>query len=463
MNSIILHIDFNSYFATVEQQANPRLRGKPIGVTGGDRTKRTVIGAASVEAKKYGVKTGMRIPEALKLCPNLILVKGDSDKYLSCTKKFLNILKNYSPYLEVFSIDEVFLELYQNNSEGLKGFEARNVWGVRGGKSIQTPHPFSTDDTSLDTQHRFSIPNDAYSYAIAIAQDIKEQIKQKVGSWITVSIGISYNKRMAKLAGSLYKPDGLVVLADPQASKFILDRIELDEICGIGGRIKKRLNNMGVFSFKDLRAVPLPSLLASFKSYGQVLYEMARGEDFSPIVPFYEKEEVKSVGHRHTISHDVSDPLEIKQILLKLTELIARKLRQKKLAGKTISLYYRKAFDKYFYDSTGSMFDGNGMQLTIPYTDDGLEIFSGAWRAFNKLWQKESIRMVGVSISNLKPAKPENLSLLDQNFKHDRIIKALDTINNKYGEFTLKRGILLGTPNIYRKPNSFLSDRRFKI
>jgi DNA polymerase IV len=431
MNRTIIHIDFNSYFASVEQQANPRLRGKPIGVTGGDRLTRTVVGAASVEAKRFGVKTGMRIPEALELCPDLILVKGDSDKYLSCTKKFLNILKNYSPYLEVFSIDEVFLELGSR----------QQVTGTRA----------------------YRLEPAAYQDAIAIAQEIKDQIRAKVGDWITVSVGISYNKRMAKLAGSLYKPDGLVILADPEAAMFILDRIQLDKITGIGGRIKRRLNNMGVFNFLQLRQLSLESLLAAFKSYGQVLYDMARGEDYSPIVPFYEKEEVKSVGHRHTISHDTKDLVEIKQILLKLTELIARKLRSKKLVGKTISCWYRAAFDKNFYETTGSMFYGDGMQLTVPYTDDGLEIFEGSWRAFLKLWDKESIRMIGISISNLKPQRPQNLSLLDQSLKHDRIIKALDTINDKYGEFTLKRGILVGTSNIYRKPNSFLADRRFKI
>src|SRR3990167_9990346 len=107
----ILHIDFNSFFATVEQQANPRLRGKPIGVTGGDKLERTVLGAASIEAKKFGVKTGMHPYEAKRLCPDLILVKGDSDKYLEVTKKFLNIIKDYSPLVEVFSIDEVFMEI----------------------------------------------------------------------------------------------------------------------------------------------------------------------------------------------------------------------------------------------------------------------------------------------------------------------------------------------------------------
>ena len=151
---IIFHIDFNSYFATVEQQANPRLRGKPVGVTGGDRMKRTVLGAASIEAKRFGVRTGMQIWEAKKLCPHIILVKGDSDKYLETTKRFLNILKDYSPNLEVFSIDEVFLELSQHNN------------------------------------------------LISIAQEIKSKIRTEVGDYITCSIGISYNKLMAKLAGS---------------------------------------------------------------------------------------------------------------------------------------------------------------------------------------------------------------------------------------------------------------------
>src|SRR3990167_3172264 len=113
----VLHIDFNSYFATVEQQANPRLRGKPVGVTGGDRGKKKVLGAASVEAKRFGVKTGMQIWEAKKLCPQIILVSGDSDKYLETTKRFLSILKDYTPFVEAFSIDECFVELRIDNGQ----------------------------------------------------------------------------------------------------------------------------------------------------------------------------------------------------------------------------------------------------------------------------------------------------------------------------------------------------------
>ncbi len=420
----ILHIDFNSYFASVEQQANPRLRGKPIGVTGGDRMKRTVLGAASVEAKKYGVKTGMQIWEARKLCPQIILVPGDSDKYLETTKRFINILKDYSSKLEVFSIDECFLETSSHN-------------------------------------------------VIPMALDIKRRIRSEIGEVITCSIGISYNKLMAKLAGSLQKPDGLVIIPNQEEAIKILDRIELDEICGIGSRIKKRLNNLGISNFYQLRQAPLASLLASFKSYGQILYNMARGIDHSPIIPFYEKGEVKSIGHRHTISHDTNNPAEIKQIILKLSEMVARRLRAKRLVGKTIHCWYRKALDLYGVNLSHprggiaahreNVFSGDSMQTTIHFTNDGLEIFQAAWKIFHQIWTGEKIRMIGLSVSNLRPQTPQNLSFLPEVKRKEIITRALDKINDKYGEFTLQRGILLTSPGIRRKPNPFLADRRFKL
>lgn len=209
---------------------------------------------------------------------------------------------------------------------------------------------------------------------------------------------------------------------------------------------------MGVCSFKQLHAVPLEALLASFKSYGQILYNMARGIDNSEIIPFYEKEEVKSVGHRHTIDTDIDDPNEIKQILLKLTELIARRLRTKKLVGKTIHCWFR------FGD-----FTGEGMQTTIQYTNDGLEIFKGAWRIFQIIWSGGKIRMIGVSISNLQPDLPRNLSFLPEDKRKQVIIETLDKINNKFGEFTIQRGVLLNSTPMRRKPNPFLADRRFKL
>lgn len=429
MNRVIFHIDFNSYFATVEQQANPRLRGKPIGVTGGDRMERTVLGAVSVEAKAKGVRGGMTYADAKTLCPDIILVRGDSDKYLECTKRFLNILKGFSPYLEIFSIDEVFLELPAS--------------------SLQLPVG----------DNLFSNPNKLFR----IGEQIKEQISKKVGEWVRCSIGVSYNKRMAKFAGSSVKPDGLTIIADPAASMRLLDMVGLDEICGIGSRIKKRLHSMGITSFADLRKIPLENLLASFKSYGQTLYDMSRGLDDTQIVPFYEKEEVKSVGHRHTLSKDTDQEITLQQHFLKLSEMVAKRLREKNLVGKTVMVWYRAAFNKNYQAETGQTFYGEGMQCTIAYSHDGLDIYKAAWKVFSTIWRGESVRMVGVSVSGLRLLKPENLSLLPEVNRTKVIIKALDQINDRFGEFTLQRGILLGARKMKRMPNPFLSDRRFKL
>lgn len=318
MGRVILHIDFNSFFASVEQQANPRLRGKPIGVTGGDRQTRTVLSTASIEAKKLGVKTGMQLWEAKKICPQIIIVPGDSDKYLYVSKKFWNILKDYSPLVEIFSIDEAFLEL-----------------AVRGPLSLS---PLTT------------------------SKEIKSRIRSEIGEWISCSIGISYNKLMAKLASSLQKPDGLILIPTQEEAIKVLDKVELDEICGIGFRIKSRLFKMGITNFKILRTIPLNCLKASFKNYGQVLYNMARGIDETPIKPFFEKEEVKSIGHRHTIDHDVSDSEEIKQVLLKICEMVAMRLRAKKLVGKTISCWYSAAFQIINFKIIRG---GDGAQYTL--------------------------------------------------------------------------------------------------
>lgn len=426
---LIFHIDFNSYFATVEQQANPRLRGKPIGVTGGDRIERTVLGAVSVEAKAKGVKGGMTYAEARELCPDIILVRGDSDKYLECTKRFINILKNFSPTVEVFSIDEVFLEL-PITSLGLKAGD----------------NPFTE-----------------YKQLFAIGEQIKQQIKQKVGEWVRCSIGISYNKRMAKFAGSLIKPDGLTILADEIAAMRLLDLVDLTDICGIGYRTRKKLHQMGVTSFAELRKVPVEYLLATFKSYGQALYNMARGVDESPLVTFYEKEEVKSVGHRHTMSHDTADVQKLQQLFLKLAEMVAKRLRAKNLVGRTVTIWYRAAFTKHYFDQTGEKFFGDGMQTTIANSHDGLVIYRAAWELFSRIWRGESIRMAGIAVSNVRSMKPENLSLLPEVNRGKVITTALDIVNDRFGEFTLQRGLLTGSHKMKRMPNPFLSDRRFKI
>lgn len=470
MKSIFIHIDYNSYFATVEQQANPRLRGKPIGVTGGDRMERTVVGAASIEAKALGVKTGMPIFEAVRICPQLILVRGDSDKYLACTKRFINILKDYSPLLEIFSIDEAFMEL--QFSSGIPKFVRKNRRYFENEIATGSTNPRNdvvVQESAVKGGYEIvgivekDFEDVAWNYAIQIAIEIKERIRQEIGEWIRVSVGISYNKTLSKLAGSRQKPDGLYVIADEQAAMMILDQISFDEICGIGRQTNKHLFNMGICDFPTLRKIPLSILLASFKSYGKFLYNISRGENYDALLPFYEKEEVKSVGHQHTLAKDTNDIFELQQILLKMSEMVAKRLRDKKLVGKTVVCFFRSAFNNEYYQITGHQFHSDGMQTTVIPTDDGLEIFKAAWGSFTKLWDWENVRLLGVSVSHVYYKYESTISLLPEVNRNEKITKVLDHVNDRFGDFTLRRGMLLGASGFRRKPNPFLSDRRFKI
>jgi len=201
----------DSYFASIEQQANPDLQGKPIGITGGDRLTRTVLAAASKEAKLLGVKTGMRIFEAKSICPDLITVCGDSYKYLEISQILFKIFKKYSPLMEIFSIDEVFIDV------------------------TKTKHLFKNE--------------------LNIISLIKKEIRNTLGSIITCSVGVSHNKLLAKLASSVKKPDGIYKIEKNHLPQ-ILDNFSLDDLCGIGPKIKKRLETLGIFTFSQLRKTP---------------------------------------------------------------------------------------------------------------------------------------------------------------------------------------------------------------
>ena len=182
----ILHVDLNSFFATSEQQANPHLRGRPVGIL--KATGRICVIAASVEAKKYGVKTGMDVANAKSLCPQIILIPADFEKYEDITSRFINICKTYSPFCEVFSLDECFIEVT----------ETEKFWGG----------------------------------VLNIALEIKKGLRSEIGDYLTCSIGIAHNRLLAKLASSQIKPDGLFRITKDNMFK-VLDKSDLVEVCGL--------------------------------------------------------------------------------------------------------------------------------------------------------------------------------------------------------------------------------------
>lgn len=396
----------NSYFATVEQQANPFLRGRPIAVSG-DPQSRTVICATSVEAKKFGVKTGMAVYEAKKLCPNLFFILGDPKKYISVTKNFLKIFKQYTEKVEVFSIDEAFLDVTDYVSRYPRG--ARDiVW------------------------------------------EIKKQIKQEVGEWVTCSIGVSYNKLMAKLGSDLKKPDGLVFITKENVIE-ILDKIELQDICGIGPRIEKRLKRMKIFNMKDMRAASLDSLINEFGPYyGHFLHNATTGIDYSVVEPYFDLGEPKSVGHSYTLPRSTASKDLICKTLLKLCEKVGRRLRADNLSAKTFVYYLR-------YDD----FSHVGFRKTITHhLNDGFEIYKIGKKFIRNCDLKQMVRLVGIHSSNLLK-NYNQWPLFEKDQKQRKVLKAVDEINDRYGEFTVKRAFLHKADSLGRETVGFGQARRF--
>ena len=399
---IILHVDMNSYFATVEQQANPFLRGKPIAVTGSPYT-RTVVGASSIEAKRYGVKTGMSFPEALKLCPQIIRVVSDPDKYSETTKRFIHILERYSQIVEVFSIDEAFLDL-------------------------------------TDTSDRFG-------GAVQVGKKLKADIRASCGEWVSCSVGISHNKLLAKLAGELKKPNGLTIINRDNLSR-VFNVTPIEKACGIGWALTPKLNEMGIKTLSDLGETSLSVLVEKFGSYGYKLKDIGLGQDDSPVQPYFRPDCIKSIGHQFTFLKDTRNSNEINRMLLKLSELVALRARSQGKLGKTVHLWFRN-----------SSFHNFGHQATLPnVTQDGLTIFY----AVQKIWQEEKypnpIRLVGVTLTNLKDETPAQLSLLPDTIIRSKIIQIMDVINDKFGAFTIQQGALLGSVKIKRNMNGYGSD-----
>ncbi|MDP6433358.1 MAG: DNA polymerase IV, partial [Candidatus Scalindua sp.] len=232
----IMHVDMNAFFASVEQQSKPSLRDKPVAVIGAQQ--RTVITTASYEARAYGVKVGMTVLEAKKLCPDIIFVAGNNKKYTDTCTRLVRLYADYTPLVEVYSVDEAFLDI-------------------------------------TGSLYLFCEPED-------IAVQIKRRIRRDFG--LTCSIGVGPNKLLAKLAGSMQKPDGFTII-HPGAVSEILEKLPVSELCGIGSRLERHLEAMGVKTCGELRRFSVKELENKFGIVGKRLHQMGLGVDESPVVP----------------------------------------------------------------------------------------------------------------------------------------------------------------------------------
>ncbi len=374
----------NSYFASVEQQANPFLRGKSVGVCA-TKTIRGCIIASSIEAKAKGIKTGCRVGDAIMLDPSIVLVENDSNKYRTVTKKILGILMQYTEALELYSIDEAFLDL--------------------------TGHVQTLEDGAR------------------VGREIQQRIQKEVGEWLRCSVGVAATRWLAKFAGDT-APKGTVLILRKHDLPQYYKHVKLTDAWGIGTRMERRLNALGITTLNDLRTFPLSHLVRALGTMGYYLWADVNGLELSGLA---KSGDPKSIGHSHvlTVRRDRDLP---RRVLMKLCEKTGRRLRALHLQAQGLSVWW-------------SFVDGGGFHRATMYhrpfyhTQD---IFLPADALLQQSSRDHDVASLAVSVFSLAP-RTNQLSFFDDPVRRDALTHALDRINDRYGEYTVIQGSMWAT------------------
>ena len=379
---MIIHIDMDAFYASVEIRDDPSLRGKPV-VVGGSVSGRGVVAAASYEARKFGVYSAMSSKVALQKCPDLVFVKGRMEHYAAVSRQIRDIFFNYTSLVEPLSLDEAFLDV--GGCERLFG--------------------------------------DALTIASAIKKEIRDETN------LIASAGVAPNKYLAKIASDFEKPDGLTYV-DPNGIQEFLDPLPISRVWGIGPATEKKFTRLGVSNVQQLRSLSLERLQRELGINGDHFYKLSRGIDDRAVVP---DRVAKSVSHEKTFPTDIFDQDVLLAWLLELTDQVGRRLRRHEIFGKTVKLKYR-------YDD----FETLARSKTIPATNTTQTLFETAAELINGIDRnpQRGVRLIGMGVANLVRQAPRQLSLFDQEDKDKqcRVDHLSDAIRDKFGNAKLHRG-----------------------
>ncbi len=387
-SATVMHLDLNSCFATIEQQANPHLRGRPIAVAAYASNNGCIL-APSVEAKRFGVKTGMRVKDGKVLCPNLLVLPPDPDKYRNVHVKFRKLLRRYTDNVLPKSIDEFVLDL-----EGFPSLKS-------------------------------GIEN--------IAQEIKDKIKKEIGDWLTISVGIAPNKYLAKIGAGLHKPDGLDVV-DSQTFRGIYQNLKLTDLCGIKKANSKRLESMDIFSVEDFYNAPVWKLKAAFHSIaGYYWYLRLRGFEIDDVE--YAR---RSYGNSYALPKPYTNPKDLAPILQKLCEKAGSRMRRAgyMARGVHLSITFR---------------DWNGWhhgQTQNSLIFDSRDIYKTAFQILLSCPDIKPVRNLAVSCFNIEKPESHQTSFWEEYDKKRRLVRAVDQVNNRWGGFVITPARMAGTGGV---------------
>ncbi len=376
---VILHVDMDAFFASVEQRDNPDLQGKPVLV--GGRGPRGVVAAASYEARTYGCHSAQPTAVALRLCPSAIVVSGRHSDYKAVSRQVFTILERFSPAIQPISIDEAFLDI--------------------------------TGSLKL-----FGSP-------VHIAQEIRRLVKEE--THLTCSVGVAPNKFLAKLASDMDKPDGLTVI-DPERIQETLDPLPVTKLWGVGPSAERSLARLGIRTVRDLRSMPIDTLRARMGDHGVHLHTLARGIDDRPVRI---DREAKSISHEHTFPVDLDNPEEVRAIIARQSQDVAMRLRKHYRFARTVTIKVRFG-----------NFETITRSITLDQQTDETRTIHDAARSLFDTWARafQPVRLIGVAVSQLTDA-PATPGLFDTNDheKERAVDRVADTIPDKFGKDAITR------------------------
>ncbi len=398
-NPQIMHIDLNSCFAIIEQQANELLRNKPVAIAAYDTPRGAVI-ASSYEAKALGIKLGVNVREARMLCRDVIVMMPDPEKYFDAHKRFKAVLLRYTDSVTPKSVDEFVVNF--------SGSPA-----VRRGSSL-----------------------------VEIGQYIKQDIREAIGEYVTVNVGIGPNRFLAKLAAGLNKPDGLDVINGNNLRK-VYASLKLTDLPGINVRYEARLNAAGIYT--PLQFLDAPMVLLKKRVFRSIVgfywYLRLRGHEVDS-VNFGRK----SIGHQYALGNKTTDYEQLSRLLMKLCEKTGRRLRSNGYTATGIHLWLN--FENRMYWAKGQR-----CKSKLYSTQD---IYLTARRLMSQATIPARVTNIGVTVYGLQSALPFQIGLFDDSRLDTRsLARAADLVNNRYGEFTVVPAIMANMQDTILKRVAF--------
>jgi DNA polymerase-4 len=398
---LIMHIDLNSCFATVEQQSRPLLRGRPVAIVN-RRTENTSIVTASYEAKALGVTVGMKVKEAKKLVPGLVALESDPSKYRYVYHKLMEIMKRYSAHITMKSIDEGVID-FHNTTEAIRGRDLKDI-----------------------------------------GMEIKQALRDEIGCAMRCNVGIATNRFLAKTAASLHKPDGLDEITHENIRQA-LGLLKLTDLTGIASRNQKRLNSVGIYTplgFLDTDVTTLKRVV--FKSVlGEWWYQRLRGWEVDDV-----SHDMKTVGRQYVLEDRSISQQEITQRLHHLCESVGGRLRSQGKQARGIFVYARSVDRGYWHAKHMS---------ALPFFSNAA-IYTQARLLF--LNAPERIKEIGVSCYALEDGARDQLSLFgDELAREQQITDAIDAINKRFGDRSIHSADTVGTSRFVKQKIPFGSTR----